>query len=54
MALRALQDTLYVFRNGGSKMNFAHRISDFSYEDVMGQSEATGLSLDGKSVRVAA
>jgi len=36
--LVAIQDSMYVFRNGGPEMSFAHRVSDFSYEDVMGQS----------------
>jgi transposase-like protein len=53
-ALGALQDSMYVFRNGGPEMSFAHRVSDFSYEDVMGQSEPTGPNLAGTAATVAA
>jgi len=45
---------MYVFRNGGPEISFTHRVSDFSYEDVMGQSEPTGPNLAGTAATVAA
>ncbi|MHC3439899.1 hypothetical protein ACYJ1Y_17885, partial [Natrialbaceae archaeon A-gly3] len=53
-ALIALQDSMYVFRNGGPEMSFAHRTSDFSYEDVMSQTEPTDPNLVGQTMKAAA
>ena len=54
-ALLALADSLYVFRNGRPEANFAHRISEFRYEDVMGQSSSpAGPVLMDRHVKTAA
>jgi hypothetical protein len=45
---------MYVFRNGGPEMSFAHRISDFNYEDVIGQSRPTDPNTTGNTEPVAA
>lgn len=45
---------MYVFRNGGPEMSFDHRVSDFSYEDVLGQSASTGPNVAGKPEEVGA
>jgi len=42
---------MYVFQNGGPEMSFAQRVSDFSYEDVMGHSTPTGPDVAGNQKR---
>ena len=50
----ACRNSMYVFRNGCPEMSFAHRVSDFTYEDVMGQSTPTGPNVTGKPEEIAA
>jgi len=45
---------MYIFRNGGPEMSFAHCVSDFNYEDVMGQSASTDPNVTGNTEPVAA
>jgi hypothetical protein len=53
-ALLALDDSMYVFRNGRPEVSFAHRVGEFSYEDVMGQSASpTGPVLTNRHVKAA-
>lgn len=54
-ALLALHDSIYVFRNGRPEVSFAHRVGEFGYEDVMGQSVGpTGPVLTNCQVKTAA
>ena len=53
-ALLALQDSLYVFRNGRPEVSFAHHVGAFGYEDVMGQSaRPTGPVITNYQVKTA-
>ena len=52
---RVPHDSIYVFRNGRPEVSFTHRVGEFGYEDVMGQSVGpTGPVLTNCQVKTAA